>query len=99
MRKLAIQLGLPEERQSPIAIGRGQQVERHVLGDKAKILIERLLKDGKVAPSVEVLDLSKRAPNRAGMQKAARDTDRCINDLLHGRSVPALIIHAVLSVP
>ena len=35
MRKLAIQLGLPEERQSPIAIGRGQQVEQQ--GREARI--------------------------------------------------------------
>jgi hypothetical protein len=98
LRKYAVELGLQEERQSPLALAKGNQVERFVLRDGAAKLVERLTEDGKLHPEPWVEDLGKRAPNRAGMEKVATRTDGFIADLLAGKSVPDILVHPVLRI-
>ena len=98
VRKYAVEIGLEEDRQSPIALARGNQVERFVLGDSAARLVERLNEDAKVAPGAWVEDLGRRPPNRAGLQSAAEATDDFLSDLLESKSVPDILIHPVLSI-
>jgi hypothetical protein len=98
LRKFAVDLGLEEERQSPIALARGNAVERFVLGKRAARLVERLQEDGKIGTDPWIEDLSKRAPNRAGMEKAADRTDEFIAARLAGTSAPDILIHPVLRI-
>jgi hypothetical protein len=97
-RKLAVRLGLPEEKQSPLAIARGQRVEREILGNDAARLVERFVEDGKIRPRPLVKDLGRRAQNRAGMLKVAEETERSVRDLLEDRPAPDLLLHPVLTV-
>lgn len=99
MRKYAHEVvGLPEERQSPIALARGNQVDRFVLGNNAKVLVEKLLEDAKIDEPPDVVDLGRRAPNRAGMEKTAGQTDRYIAARMVGESAPDILVHPVLSI-
>ncbi len=99
LRKYAHEVvGLAEERQSPIALARGNQVDRFVLGNDAQILVDKLLEDGKMASPPEVQDLGRRPPNRPGMAKAAAKTDEYIAARLAGKPAPAVLVHPVLSI-
>jgi hypothetical protein len=96
LRRFAVHLGLNEERQSPIAIARGQQVERNILGQQAARLVEKLAKDGRVSSDVQVIDLGKRQKNREGMRQVADKTDEFLSALVQGASAPDFLIHPVL---
>ena len=99
LRKYAQEvIGLPEERQSPIALARGNQVDRFVLGDYAKVLVEKMLEDGKIDTAPTIEDLSRRAPSREGMRKIARRTDEHIGAHLAGEEAPDILVHPVLSI-
>ena len=98
IRKYATEVGLEEEKQSPIALARGNAVERFVLGRGAEHLIERLIEDGKLDANPQVEDLGRRAPNRAGMEKTAEKTESHMEALLAGKPAPQLLVHPVLRI-
>jgi len=96
LRKFAVQLGLEEDRQSPIAIARGEQVERAILGNDSARLLEKFVEDDRIDFDASAVDLGRRQKNREGMRKVADKTDAFVAALVRGEEAPDVLIHPVL---